>query len=257
MNSILTGMGVAGCVFLGGLCGLFLHGFLPESHRTKETQDVVRLGIGMLSILASLVLGLLIATAKQSYDTTDQELRRYSAELLLLNETLRDYGVDAAVPRDLLRQHADRVLLDIWPRETAGRIDQPGRIEDRRAALLLEHVRETIRALSPIDAGQKWLQDQALQISSTLLQQRLLLIEQEGATVQPIILLILVSWVSFIFASFGLNAPRNATVIGAFLVCSLAIGGSVFLILEMDNPLSGVMKISSAPMEKALNEMTR
>lgn len=256
MNSILTGIGVAACVFLGGLCGLFLHGFLPESHRTKETQDVVRLGIGMLSILASLVLGLLIATAKQSYDTTDQELRRYCAELLLLNETLRDYGVDAAVPRNLLRQHTDRVLLDIWPREAARRNDPPVRIEDRRASVLLEHVRETIRALSPVDAGQKWLQDQALQISSSLLQQRLLLIEQEGATVQPIILLILVSWVSFIFASFGMNAPRNATVIGAFLVCSLAIGGSVFLILEMDNPLSGVMKISSAPMEKALNEMT-
>jgi hypothetical protein len=257
MNATLIGLTVAACVFAGGLGGLFLHSLLPEGHRNKETQDVVRLGTGMLSVLASLVLGLLIATAKQSYDRMDQELRSYAANLLLLNETLRDYGDGAATPRQLLREHTIKVLHDIWPAVGFGRDGAPIKFEDRVASILLEHVREAIRAMMPIDAGQKWLQDQALQISSSLLQQRLLLIEQEGTSVQPVILVILVSWISFIFASFGLNAPRNATVIGAFLVCSLAIGGAVFLVLEMDSPLRGVMKISSGPMEKALTEMRR
>ena len=58
-----------------------------------------------------------------------------------------------------------------------------------------------------------------------------------------------------IFASFGLNAPRNATVIAAFLICSLAIGGAIFLVLEMDSPFEGVLRISPAPMANALSHM--
>ncbi len=255
MNSIESGLIVAACVFAGGMTGLLLHGYLPEAHRSKETQDVVRLGTGMLSVLASLVLGLLIATAKQTYDMVDHEMRQYSADLLLLNETLRDYGDDAAEPRDLLRRHAEKVLHDVWPRIAKQQQIPAVRLEDREAALLLERVRETIRALVPADTGQKWLQEQALLVSTSLLRQRLVIIQQEGDSVQPVILGILVAWISFIFASFGLNAPRNATVAGAFLVCSLAIGGAIFLVLEMDRPLNGVMKISSTPMVKALDEM--
>src|SRR5579862_869243 len=77
MNSITMSLFVAACVLAGGLVGLFLHRFLPRGHLPKDTQDVVRLGTGMLSVLASLVLGLLIATAKSSYDTVDHNLRSY------------------------------------------------------------------------------------------------------------------------------------------------------------------------------------
>ena len=69
----------------------------------------------MISVLSSLVLGLLIATAKNSYDTTASAVRTYAAELALLNETLRDYGGDAARPRDFLREYTERLRDDIWP----------------------------------------------------------------------------------------------------------------------------------------------
>ena len=120
---------------------------------------------------------------------------------------------------------------------------------------LLEQVRESIRALVPVDKGQAQLQDQATTITLNLLRQRWLLIEQQGPTVQRIVLGVLVSWVTVIFASFGLNAPRNGSVVGAFLICALAIGGSVFLILEMDRPLDGVMRVSSWPVEDAISHM--
>jgi hypothetical protein len=74
--------------------------------------------------------------------------------------------------------------------------------------------------------------------------------------VQRVVLVILVSWVMVIFGSFGINAPRNSTVLSAFLIWSLAIGGAIFLILEMDRPLDGVMQISSWPMENALAHMS-
>ena len=126
MSVIAISVLVAVCIFAGGLGGLYLHRVLPPDHQTKETQDVVRLGIGMLSVLASLVLGLLIATAKTSYDATDHAIRSYAAELALLNETLRDYGGTASVPRDLLRSYTERVLQDGWPADGA----RPARLAD-------------------------------------------------------------------------------------------------------------------------------
>ena len=250
MNAIAVSLAVTTCIFAGGVAGLYLHRILPRHHLTKETQDVIRLGIGMLSVLASLVLGLLIATAKGSYDSTDHAIRSYAAELALLNETLRDYGGAASVPRDLLRNYTERLLQDGWPK--AG---THAAFQDDKTDQLLEHVREAIRALKPIDNGQKTLQDQAIDINLNLLRQRWLLIEQQGPSVQRVVLLVLVSWVTVIFASFGMNAPRNATVVVAFLICSIAIGGAIFLILEMDQPMGGVMQIPSWPMRNALAQM--
>jgi hypothetical protein len=251
LSATLLSLAVAASVFAGGLGGLLLGRLLPAPHLSRETQDVVRLGTGMLSVLASVVLGLLIATANTAQDSTDRQMRSYAAELLLLNETLRDYGDDAKVPRGLLRRFTAQVLADTWPESG----DRPAVLEDRRAGEMLEHVREAIRALRPVDAGQTWLQDQALQVNTSLLRQRWLLIEQQRQMVRPVVLAILVSWITVIFASFGLNAPRNATVVAAFLVCALAIGGSIFLILEMDSPFVGILKISSEPMANALAHM--
>lgn len=251
MGPIVTSLIVAACIFASAIAGRLLSSRLPSHHLTKETQDVVRLGTGMLSVLASLVLGLLIATAKTSYDTTDQAIRGYATELILLDETFRDYGHSAAVPRDLLRQYTTQLLTDFWP-DSSGR---PVVLDNQLAGTMLEHIREATRALKPIDEGQRWLQDQALQISTSLLRQRWLMIEQAGTKIQPIVLVILVLWVSFIFATFALNAPRNMTVIAAFFICSIAIGGSIYLILEMDSPLNGTMKISSWPMTNALAHM--
>jgi Protein of unknown function (DUF4239) len=251
LDAIVTSLLVVSCIFGGGLVGLNLHRVLPEAHLTRETQDVVRLGTGMLSVLASLVLGLLIATAKTSFDTTDGEIRSYGADLILLAETFRDYGNDAGVPAEVLRQYTQRLLQDDWP--AIG--ERAFVAEDVQAGTLMEHVREAIRALSPSDAGQSWLRDQALQISTSLLRQRWLLIEQAEPSVRRVILAVLVIWITLIFASFGLNAPRNGTVVIAFLVCSLAIGGSIFLILQLDTPFDGIMRISSRPITTALAHM--
>lgn len=253
MSALAVALIVSVCISAGGVVGLLLHRVLPERHLTKESADVVRLATGMLSVLASLVLGLLVATAKTSYDTTDHSIRGYAANLILLHESLRDYGKDAAAqPIDLLRRYTERVVADNWPKSG----ERPPFREDRAAGAILERVREAIRALQPVDAGQRWLQDQALQVNNSLLQQRWLLIEQAGPTVHPIVVVILVCWIVLIFISFGLNAPRNALVVASLLVSAFAIGGAIFLILEMDRPFDGVLKISSRPMTTALEHMS-
>jgi len=251
MDPTAVSLIVATCIFVAAMAGLLGHARLPQPLLTKETQDVVRLATGMLSVLASLVLGLLIATAKTQYDTTDQAIRGYAAELILLDETFRDYGPDASAPRDLLRDYTKQLRSDFWPEAGSAKVVMDNNV----SSAMLEHIREAIRALRPVDDGQKWLQDQALQISTGLLRNRWLMIEQGGSKIQPIVLLVLVLWIAFLFATFGLNAPRNAMVVASFLICSLAIGGSIYLIMEMDQPLAGSMKISSWPITNALSHM--
>ena len=251
MNSIEVSLLVSACVFVAAIVGMNLHRVLPRTHLTKDTQDVVRLGTGMVSVLASLVLGLLVATAKSSYDTTDHSIRAYAADIALLNETLRDYGKDASRPRDALRQYTEQFLRNVWPKNR----ELSSELEINKAGTMLEHTREDIRALRPIDDGQKWLLGQALDVSTSLLRQRWQLIEQSGPSIHSVVLEILVCWIVAIFISFGLNAPRNGTVVAGFLICSIAIGGSIFLILELDNPLSGILRISSWPVENVLAQM--
>src|SRR5690348_3698366 len=78
MSSIIISILVVVCICAGGLIGLSLNRILRPSYLTKETRQVVPLGIGVISVLSSLVLGLLIATAKNSYDTTASAVRTYA-----------------------------------------------------------------------------------------------------------------------------------------------------------------------------------
>ena len=50
-------------------------------------------------------------------------------------------------------------------------------------------------------------------------------------------------------------APRDATVIAALLLCTLSVTGSIVLIFEMNQPITGFIKISSAPVRDALSHL--
>ena len=177
MDALTTSLLVAVAVFLSSLVGLSLHRVVPEGHLSQETRSVILLGTGTLSLLASLVLGLLVSTAKSSYDATETRIQNYAAELILLDETLRDYGDGALPPRRLLRSYTELFMQILWPKiGAAGELGESG-----SAGALMEHVRETIRALQPVDEGQKWLQNQALEENILLLRQRWLLIEGRWA----------------------------------------------------------------------------
>jgi hypothetical protein len=152
--------------------------------------------------------------------------------------------------RAILREYTERLRDDIWPPDGAA-----PHLNDDAASALMEHVREQVRALRPVDDGQKWLRDQALTINENLLRDRWLMMGDRGRNVSPIMLGVLVSWVTLIFVGFGINAPRNAMVAASFLICAVVIGGAIFLILEMDRPVQGVLQISSWPIRNALAQM--
>jgi hypothetical protein len=117
---------------------------------------------------------------------------------------------------------------------------------------VLEGIENRIRELSPHPDAQRWFRSRALEIGSDVLQTRWLVIGGAGSSVSLPFLVVMVFWLTVIFGSFGLFAPRNATVIAVLFVCALSVAASIFLILEMDQPFEGMMKISSAPLRYTL-----
>jgi hypothetical protein len=246
VGKFAAGLTILACVFGSVLIGMFSQRRLPEHHTSKESQEVIRLAIGTIATLSALVVGLLIATAKTSYELKDFELKQFAANLILLDRQLAHIEPDTKEIRELLRRY------------TVYKIDSLWRTEDRLSATepngwrLLEDVQDRIRALKPADEAQRWLQSHALLLSSNLALSRWLLLEQGGSSMPMPFLIVLVFWLCIIFGSFGLFAPINMTVVAALFVCSLSLAGALSLILDMDHPFDGLMRISSAPMRDAL-----
>lgn len=242
---------VFACVFGGALLGMLLRGIVPEAHLDESAKEVIKLGMGLVATMAALVLGLMTATAKNSYDTQDAAVKHSAAKILLLDHVLSSYGPETKETRDALRALIARRLGEIWPEDPTKRplVLAPD------AVLVGQAISSRLLQLSPQTATQHWLKSQALQIGSDITEMRWLIQGSLGRSVPTSFLVVLVFWLTIIFASFGLLAPRNATVVAILFLCALSVAGAVLLILEMDEPFDGLMQISSAPLRHALSHL--
>ncbi len=245
MSSMAISGIVFACVFGGALLGAFLRAVLPEHHLSAETKDIIKMGTGLIATMAALVLGLLIASAKSSFDAERSEFTQMSANVVVLDRVLAHYGPETKEARDLLRGIVVRMLNQIWPEDSS----KPVQLEPTTAA---EGAYDKIRELSPRNEAQRSLQAQALSLILNLGQMRWLTFQQEGKSIPMPFLVVLVFWITIIFVGFGLFAPRNATAIAILLICALSVSSAIFLILELDTPFGGLIQISSVPLRNAL-----
>jgi hypothetical protein len=249
MSALAISLIAFACIFGGTLLGMFVRTILPQHHVSNESKDAVKLGTGMIATMAALVLALLIASAKGNFDTMSSGLRQTASRVILLDRVMAQYGPETKEARELLRRSIDSTIKRIWPEDKIGQAvtEPPG----GRAPI--EAIQDQLRQLSPRNDAQRWLQSRALQISGDIAEGRWLLIEQLGQRSIPMpFFLMLVFWLTVIFASFGLFSPRNATVIAVLLICALSAAGALFLIMELDTPYEGLIKVSSAPLVNAL-----
>ncbi len=92
MSSIGVSLIVFGCVFGGALVGRFLHRVLPEPHLRWDSQEAVKLAMGLVATMSALIVGLLVSSAKSYYDTQSSELSEMSSKVVLLDHVLAHYG---------------------------------------------------------------------------------------------------------------------------------------------------------------------
>jgi len=228
--------------------GSYLRNVLPEHHLSEESAGSVKLAIGLIATMAALVLGLLISSAKGSFDSVSSVLLDTAAHVVRLDRTLAKYGPETQPIREALRQSYAAAV------ETLGS-DDPSRLartDDPEAARRVEDVRRLVEGLAPRDDVQRELKTRALLLVDEVFATRWLAILKEKVPLPMPLLVALVLWLVAIFATFGLYAPRNGTTIAVLLVCALSSSGAIFLILELNSPLDGVVRVSLTPLREAL-----
>ena len=241
----------AACIFGGALLGFWLQGLLPKDHLRDASKDTVKVAGGMIATLSALVLGLLVGSAKSSFDATNTAVIQNGAKVILLDRTLAAYGPETKDAREQLRRAVVAGVEMFWPDEENVESGMTG----FERANAMEMIQMKLRNLTPATDAQRKLQSQAEQISGDLLQARWLLIEEAQSAFPLPFLLVLLFWLSMLHLSFGLFAPRDWTVITVLLISALSVSGAIFIILEMNHPLQGMIKVSSAPMRKALEHL--
>jgi hypothetical protein len=233
------------CLLIGALAGMGLRGIIPENHLNPDTRDLIKLGVGLIGTMSALVLGLLVASTKGSYDTKRTEVAQMAGNAILLDRVLAHYGTEAGEIRDALR---GAIADMVGSNGASGHLERLG----QAAPIAREVIFDKIQNLVPHTDTQRSLQAQAQSLAMSLGQTRWLLFAQSGTSISTPFLVIVVFWLTVLYLSFGLFAPRNATAFITLVVSAVSVAGAMFLILDLDHPFSGFMQIPDTPLRNAL-----
>ena len=236
------------CTFGSALAASFVRSWLPPAHLSKESQDIVRLGIGLVATMTALLLGLVTAAARSTFDGHDNAIRNSAAAVLTLDRHLARYGPETKPTRDLIRSAVAYRLDTVWSGEGA----LSARLETTGTPPPVEEIQTQILALSPQNDGQRWLKSEGLKLSEDVVKMRWRVLAAGGGAVPFPFLVVVIFWLTVTFASFGLYAPRNFTVISVLFVAAVSVAAAVFLILELDGPFDGLIRVPSGPLRYAL-----
>jgi hypothetical protein len=227
------------------LIGVWLRARLPEHHLSKESESVVKMGVGLIATLSALVLGLLIASANSTYDTKRNEVNQITADIVMIDQLLGEYGPELKPAREQLRSSVRGMVQTLWNE------DAPVSHAFTPTAASMATWR-LVNSLPAQTEAQRALSSQIAQAANHLSQLRLLLFAQRGGSIPTPFLVILVFWLATIFASFSLFGPMNATVLAFTCLFALSAAGAIFLIYELSNPFTGMLQISKTAMLDAL-----
>jgi hypothetical protein len=251
MSPVADAFVVLASVLGSGLVGLSLRSVIPEQHLHEESLGMVRLCAGVLATLTALVLGLLVASAKSNYDRVNDEVTQAATAIMLLDRTLAQFGPQTDEARGLLRAAVATAASTVFSKQGRGVAD----LDDPQRLAVGEKLEAQIRTLPAENEVQRTLQAHALELSNEVAKMRLLTITQAQGSIPAMFLVVLVLWLAIMFAGFGLVSARNPTVIVTLFLCAVSLAGAVFMIEELNRPLDGLMRISSAPIHYALEHI--
>ena len=246
-NPLIIGVIVFAVLLIGALVGYALRRYLPKRYLCEETKSTVSISMAVVATFSALVLGLLISNASASFNALGGEVTTLSAQILRLDKLLGRYGPETGLARETLRQYAELKTADLFP-------DDPADLglADPETYQLLQQLEDSILALKPASARDKWWLDQAMTLAGKIGDTRWLLTQQAGQGMPKAFLALLVFWLTLLFASFGLFAPRNLTSAITLTLCAVAVAGAIGMILELERGFGALVHISPEPMHHAV-----
>ena len=248
MNSVMIAMVACGCTFSASLVAIYIRSRLPQHHIEGDSKELIKLVMGLIATITALVLGLQISSAHSAYEAQKAELEQLSVHLYEVDRILGHFGPDALATRELLRRIVTADIERTWATNGGGARSYALQSIQKDSESLFEGIAN----LSPKTDLQRSAQNRALQLLGAIGETRRLMVEQAQSAVSVPFLIVLVSWLTILFFSFGLFASFNATVASALFVGAASVAGAVFLILAMSQPYGGLMRISDAPLRDSL-----
>jgi len=228
------------------LLGLFCKTRLPSEHLQDGTRSAVGLMANLFIVITSLVLGLMLNAAKNTFETNSRDIRTLATELILLDRTMRALGPEAEDARRNLVEYVQTSLKGANILE-----------EDPQAEASLEAAGTSLRAIRVSDEQKVALWNDARQLYREVVRQRWVVIDEYGGTIPRPLITMVILWLTIIFASFGYRAPRNSIVTASLCLAALLISAALYLILDMDTPSSSMTQASNVPVQRALERLLR
>jgi len=248
MNSTAVAAAFFACIVVGTIAGAILRTRLSEDHLHPDSKDVIKMAVGLIATLSALVLGLLIATAKTSFDARSSQVREITSNIVLLDQLLAQYGSEANAARSELRLGLQFMVDRIWDENRAGEKNQNPFHASNEATTFIQG----LSRLNGEDGFHRELKAKILQVTTEIARDRLTLYVQSSDTISMPFLIILSFWLMVIFAIFGLLARLNALVAFIMLLCAISVSAAIFLILDLNRPFEGLMQIPSGQIRNAL-----
>jgi len=234
-------------ILAGAFAGAIVRWRVSQHNLTEETKSVVSVSMAVVATISALVLGLLLSNANSSFNAVQGQVTAISAEILRLDQLLRRYGPETKLARAKLRQYAERKRDDLFPENPAD-----VHLGVQSTYELLQEVEDAMLAVKPSNARDQWWLAQALALAGKIGDTRFLLAQQIGQGTPKAVLLLLVFWLTLLFASFTLFAPSNAISTATLTLCALAIAGAIGMILELERGFGGFVHVSPQPMNHAV-----
>ncbi len=253
MGSLAVALVVFACSFGAAVLGMYLRPNSPVRDLDDHSRDVVKLVMGLVATMAALVLGLLVASADAAHGQQSEELKDFSTEVVLLDRTLALYGPEAQVVRDQLRDLVQHTHDTVWSPHDV-------RPENLNSETVQKSVRaQLVRmiALEPKTDQQRMLKSHALDQADSVTRARLHMFESRDGQFAWPFLAMLIFWISILFLGFGLLAPFNLTLAVTQFLGAVSVAAAIFMILELNAPFGGLMRVSDAPLKAAITELDR
>jgi len=252
LKAVVLSLIIFACIFGGAVLGIFLRAILPERHLTEDSRNMVTIGMGIVATMAAIAVGLMIQGAQISFSGQRSDLIDMAAKIVFLDKLLSDYGPEAGDARIALRSTLERTINQFWPEDGSegATIEAP---ESKSETLYYQ-----ILSLNPDNDVRRAIRDEALSITYDLAQARDTIVMGQARSIPKaflIVLGIILFWFVAIFFSFGLYAPTNATVISTLIISALAVTLALFIIMELNRPFDGLLRMPSGPLVEALRHL--
>ena len=252
MTAIVIAFITFACIAAAAYVGGRVRSVTPAEHLSDDSREIVIAGLGLVSTLAAVVLGLLIDSAKGSFDTVNNDMKQLASKVLVLDSVLAQYGPETREARTMLKQVVAGKIAAVWPEDVPANTATGQSVRQLYVAFA-----DNIQHLAPTIDSQRSSKAQAQQLVIEIAKLYTLMQEEKNETVMLPVVLVLVLWLVAIFAGFGLIAPANHTVRRVLMLCALSVALSILLIMELDDPLAGILKVSSAPLLGALTQIAQ